>query len=204
MLFLDGWLPFQKGFIRRANKLKKIDGNPSKVLGVFDMLSHVLLAAINSRLVSTWVPPICCPSESPGGKGTSYQSSWRSHFLLLTHSANTEFHISQGRGTGKSMCSATSEELLLLQHYSEIHSLCVLCVKPHTNYFLLSASVIPFGLPVYLQENKIKCYLWEGLNPSPGLCVFDMLFSFVPLPFNNVLLVTAQIRCFHWGYPACP
>lgn len=174
------------------------------MLGVFDMLSHVLLAAINSRLVSTWVPPVCCPSESPGGKGTSYQSSWRSHFLLLTHSANTEFHISQGRGTGKSMCSATSEELLLLQHYSEIHSLCVLCVKPHTNYFLLSASVIPFGLPVYLQENKIKCYLWEGLNPSPGLCVFVMLFSFVPLPFNNVLLVTAQIRCFHWGYPACP
>lgn len=116
------------------------------------------------------------------------------------------FHNGQGRGTGKSMCSETSGELFL-QHCVEIHSVSWL-IKLCTNSLLLSAAVFPFGLTVYLQENQIKCYLWEGLNPSPGLCVcakvFFMLFSFMPLPFNIVLLATAQIWCFLWDYTACP
>lgn len=83
------------------------------------------------------------------------------------------FHITQGRGTGKS-----SEELLLLQHYTEIHSLCVLTNHTTQKFFSAFSYCDPFWTSRILQENKIKCYLQEGFEPfSWTLCVCVKVFS---------------------------
>lgn len=149
------------------------------MLGVFDMLSHVLLGCYKQHVSVNVSFSAGCPSESPGGKGTSYRPSWRSHLLLLTRSANTDLSFI-------SVKAGTLVNVHVLQHQMNCYCSATILrftlsvswlINSLTNSFLPSATVIlklcsPFGFPVYLQENKIKCYLQEGLNPYSGLCLF--------------------------------
>lgn len=98
------------------------------MLGVFDMLSHVLLGCYKQH-VSVNVSFSCwLPFRVP-----RTQRHFISAFLKVTFAPahtfckyRSQFHISQGRDIGKCTCSATPDELLLFCYYIEIYSLCVL------------------------------------------------------------------------------
>lgn len=117
------------------------------------------------------------------------------------------FHNGQGGGTAKSMSSATPGELLLIQHYIEIHSLGVLTNQTMHKFFSAFRCYVPIWTSCIPAGKSNQVLFMIRFEPfSWTLCVCVKVFScfFLPLPFNNVLLVTAQIWCFHWDYTACP
>lgn len=150
------------------------------MLGVFDVLSHVLLGyykqKVSVNVSFSCLLPFWVPRRQRHVVSACLKVTFAPAHTLCKYRA--QFPIGRDRDTGKCTCSATPDELLLFCYYTEIYSLSVSWrINPHINSFLPSAIVIlelcsPFTFSVYSQENDIKCYLQEGLNPYPGLHVF--------------------------------
>jgi len=115
------------------------------MLGVFDMLSHVLLGCYKQQVIVS--VSFCCllPYRVP-----RRQRDFISAFLKVTFApAHTfckyraRFRVGQDRDTGKYTCSVTPDELLLFCYYTEIYLLCVL-TNQSTHKFFFAFSYCDF------------------------------------------------------------